>query len=355
MLRFAKRMVQAAFILGALILVGPALLAVLGFVSPLFDAVNHLQPLLFAGTLAALLLTPLIFARSRLQSLVMALTATGFLASAAIVVPEFIAGFLNRPAPPPGAKIYRLMTYNLFGLNGQVPATLARIREEKPDILTLQEYVPRLHRAMGRTLEADYPYSLVCDHGTKRGNVALYARLPFDISKTDPCHDDKDYGTSTIIARFTPANSPAFTVATTHLDWPIQISPLQSAPDLFSGLKATYRRKQAEYKRLSSDLAAVKGPLIVTGDFNATSWSYGLRGFAQVNGLTRQNHSLFTYPQLWYLRGDWRRVPAFLPLDHIMTRKGIAVSTIKAAPPAGSDHKPLVARFTIAENDGASE
>lgn len=349
--KVAWRFVQAFYLLGTFGVVLAAILAALGYALPWLDALNHLQPVWFLGTLLALITSVVFFRRGMMRAVVLSLTGTGFLASAMIVVPEVLETFAPRPPAPAGAVQYRVLTYNIFGLNYDMKRVAAMIGREKPDIVAIQEFFPGQRNGLHPLLKKNYPYFVVCDHKTKRGNVALYARMPFTFALNEACVNDPRYGTSIIAARFTPKDgskdgSP-FTVVTTHLDWPVQLSKWRTKGNLMARLDATYRRKSNEYAQLTDQLRKLAGPLILVGDFNATSWSYSLRGFALRNGLDRQTRALLTYPKRLYL-GGWRDVPAFLPIDQVMVRNGVQVHAIRAGDPAGSDHKPLITDFTIA-------
>lgn len=342
--RVAFFLVAVSFSLGAV-------LAAFGFAYPLFDAFNHLQPLWFAGTLACLLLTGLFYHRERSRALMIALSATGFLTSGIIMVPEFIASLLARPAVADGAPTYRLITYNLFGLNYDMDGVAAMIRNEDADIVALEEYYPEQRGPLHPLLAKDYPYFSICAGG-KRANVAIYARLPFTTRDKEPCNWDAERRTGFLAATFAPATGNSFTVVATQLDWPVQISPLfenkdAADADVFTRIDMMTARQRGEFAYLSNGLETLSGPLLLVGDFNSTSWSYALRRFALDNGLTRETRDLPTFPTLWSF-DTWRETPAILPLDHVMSRGGAIVTQLHAGAATGSDHLPVIATFTLA-------
>ena len=341
-------LVRAAFFLMALGLSAGAILAAFGFASPLLDAFNHFQPLWFTGTLVCLLLTNVFFRRQRSRALMIALSATGFLTSGVIVMPEIVAGFLARPAPPANAVSYRLMTYNIFGMNYDMDAVAAMVRSEDPDIIAIDEYFPEQRDTLHDKLTPDYPYFRICTGG-KRANTAIYARLPFETATTnlDPCNHDADNRTSILTLRFAPDGGTPFTVVATQLDWPVQVSPLREDGDLMTRISLMTARQRSEFTRLGTELGELSGALLVVGDFNSTPWSYALKNFANDNDLIRQTRNLPTFPKLWAIGGEWRETPAFLPLDHLMTRGDVLVTDLHTAPAAGSDHLPVVADFAV--------
>ncbi len=345
MTSFFVGFIQSAFFLLASALSLAAVLAGFGFAVPLLDTLNHLQPLWFFGTLACLLLAGLVFRRQRSRALVIALTATGFLASGIIVMPEFISGFLARPVMPAGTPSYRLMTYNVFGMNDDMNRVAAMIEAESPDIIALNEYYPEQRTPLHPLIVDTYPYFAICTGG-KRANLAIYARIPFETDGSEPCNWDADHRTGYLAAHFAPPTGSAFTVMATQLDWPLQISPLAADGDILTRIENMTARQEREFAHLATGLDAIMGPVLLAGDFNSTSWSYALKRFAQQNGLTRQTRNLATFPKLWFF-DTWRTTPAFLPLDQIMSRSGIVVTALHAGDPAGSDHRPVIADFTI--------
>ena len=343
---FLLRLVQACHLIGAVSLSVLAVGAGLGFANPLLDSLNHFQLLWFFGTLGALLTAVPLYSAYRVRALLMAVTATGFLASAIIVIPEALAGFLPmEPRPTDQRPVYRLMTYNMFGRNDAFGEITEMIAKDNPDILTLQEFFPEQRSALGAILDKAYPYNQHCT-GQKRSNIAIFARIPFTLDKNGDCSSADNGRTAHLIAVFSPPGQPAFRVMTTHLDWPLQISQFRQGENLWDSLNRMTARQQEQFADLAKAVEAISGPLIVAGDFNSTSWSYTLRGFVRAAGLTRHTHNLWTYPKLFYIDG-WRKTPAFLPLDQVLSKDGIEVHDIHTGRPAGSDHLPVVVDFSI--------
>lgn len=327
-----------------------AIAAFFGFAFPLFDMFNHFQPLWIAGLAFGLALSLIAFRRAG-RTYVRVVGGAGFLASAVIVVPELISALAGLPPVPDGRPTVTLMSRNLFGLNFEMRNVAAAIERADPDIIALQEYFSEQRDGLHGLLVGDYPHFAECVGG-RRAAIALYSRLPFTITDDSFCPDNialDDNKVAWLAAAFEDPNGVAFTVVTTHLNWPIQISPLLdrtvALPDRIAGMSA---RKATEYAEVGAALANIEGPLLLVGDFNATPWSYELRRFAGQAGLTRQTHNLFTYPARFYI-DRWRRTPPFLPLDHLMTRGGATVHTVTATDPAGSDHKAILAEFSVTE------
>ena len=312
----------------------PALLALFGFAVPVLDVLNHLQLVLFFGTLIGLLAAPIL----RMGRVATVLALLGFVASAWIFVPEWTSSFAARPAPPTdGRPVLRLMTHNMFGLNYDMTRMAAAIKAENPDIVALQEYFPE-QTPLDALLKPDYPYSVRCQGG-KRANLGLYSKIPFDkeMSAAD-CPSDA-FGkqrTAHIIAGFTLSDGTHFSVMTTHMDWPF---PTERQADEFAAAEAAAN--------------AVTGPLLVVGDFNSTPWSYAMKGFEVATGLRRETRAVITFPELFtvpsrLVRGGLLHTEPFLPLDQVFER-GMEVSELHRGEPTGSDHLPVIFSFSVAK------
>ena len=322
------RVLACLLILGASAV---ALLAFVGFAVAELDVLNHVQPLIFAATIVAVLLAVLFFRGAGAGWLVLVLAVLGFAASAATYLPELIGSLATRPAPPPdGRPVLKVMTHNVFGLNYDMARVARNIFAEDPDILALQEYFPEQRGPLHPILLQRYPYFAFCIGG-KRANVGLYSKLPFVEKAQGACSETAtpQQRTSRLVGTFTLSDGTTFSVLTTHLDWPLPAA-----------------RQQAQMSELVAAIGEINGPLIVMGDMNSTPWSYALRGLVSRTGLERQTRNLITWPLA--IGGDeglLRTIP-FLPLDQVMTR-GIAVHELRSAADDGSDHLPVVFTFSV--------
>ena len=320
--------------------------AILGTVHPAFDLFNHIQPILLTGLLLGLLCVPLLPRHWIWRQLVLAITATGLMGSALVVVPEAISSFtMHFPPVREGDKTYTLYTHNIFGKNYDMERLDAAIRQIDPDIITLQEYFVLQRNDLHPRLVPDYPHFIICKGG-KRENIAIYAKMEFEALYPGTCGPRHVDRVSRIFARFTDPERGTFTVATTHLDWPVQVSKLNKGDNPAEGIDLAFARKRGQFADLAELLTGIGGPLILTADFNATAWSNSLRDFAHDAKLERHSRNILTYPTRFSLLG-WRSTWPFLPLDHVMSRGGIVVHDIYGADSAGSDHRSLVTKFSV--------
>ena len=331
-MRFLLAVLRLAAALLVLVTAVPSILAIFGSVLPVLDILNHLQLLLFFGTLVAFAMALLV----RVRRWAVLLAFLGFAASAWTFVPEWLSSLTPRPSVT-GATTFKVMTHNVFGLNYDMERVASVIASEDPDIVALQEYFPE-QAALDAMLKPKYPYSVRCQGG-KRANLGLYSKIPFDkeMSAAD-CPADA-YGkqrTAHIIAGFTLSDGTHFSVMTTHMDWPFPVE-----------------RQRQEYAAAEEAIDAVKGPLLVVGDFNSTPWSYVMKGFEAETGLVRETRNLITYPLMITAprrisRDGLLRLTPFLPLDQVFARD-VTVTELHRGPATGSDHLPVIFTFVVAK------
>lgn len=356
MVRFLSAAIGFLFVVGTVSISSVAVGAILGFSYPILDFVNHLQPLLFVGTLFCLLFAPLFLRGNLWRAFAMAIAATGFLGSAIAIVPEFTSSLAERPAAPTnGQPVYRMLSHNVFGLNYDARRVAEAIYAEDPDIIALQEYFPEQRLELHGLLIANYPHHAIC-MGGKRANIAIYSKIEFEAETqgacapgspvvTDPM-DESGERVSRIIANFSGRDDVPFTIVTTHLDWPTQVSKLTQGATLSEGFDLAFGRQKDQFDDLGEALTKVPGPVILAADLNSTAWSYALGDFAAYTGFTRETRHMLTYPARFYVFG-WRDTFAFLPLDHVMTRGGVEVHNLHGGDPAGSDHRSVITEFSI--------
>ncbi|MCF6302064.1 MAG: hypothetical protein L3J13_02490, partial [Devosiaceae bacterium] len=120
--------------------------AALGFASPLLDSLNHWQLVWFVGTLLLLILVVLTFQNYVWRSGLIALGASGFMASAVIVIPEQVSGYFFRPALNTTQVMMKMFSHNLFGLNMNMRRTAQVIFDQDPDIIAFQEFFEKQQR-----------------------------------------------------------------------------------------------------------------------------------------------------------------------------------------------------------------
>ncbi|MCB9993665.1 MAG: endonuclease/exonuclease/phosphatase family protein [Hyphomicrobiaceae bacterium] len=327
-----------------------AIFAYLGFLVPVFDALNHFQPVWFFGLIILLVLSILFGRHTRLRTTILTLGLIGLVLSAIPLLGEALRARLAVSPRDSDHQTVLVMSHNLFGLNYNMQAVADEIHAYQPDILTLQEYFPEQSGRLHPLIAGDYPYFETCSGG-RRASIAIYSKLPFRRSPLSTCPENLgewDNQVSHLVAEFGGDGAgPAWTLVTTHLNWPLQVSVLgRSDLDFWGRISAMTARKSKEFSDLAEALSKIDTPLMLEGDFNSTPWAYDLNRFASGAGLTRETLNLATFPARWYIRG-WRDTLPLLPLDHVFTRGGARAYSVETIAPAGSDHLGLLTELAL--------
>jgi endonuclease/exonuclease/phosphatase (EEP) superfamily protein YafD len=214
---------------------------------------------------------------------------------------------------------------NLRFDNQQQTDVFRLIARESPDVIALQE-VSANWRPKLKAIEARYPYTFYCPNRSRIGGAAVLSRRPFALGSTPLCIDSLaavtrvDFGGRSAI------------IASMHLDWPWPFA------------------QDWNVKKIRPYLERLEGALIISGDFNAVPWSQTLKNIAEASK-TRFAEGL---RPSWLVNGELAHLAKWigLPLDHILVSDRISVASVETLEPVGSDHLPLLLRFSINKADG---
>ncbi|MGU3497923.1 endonuclease/exonuclease/phosphatase family protein [Mycobacterium sp. C31M] len=217
----------------------------------------------------------------------------------------------------------RFVSANLY-LGRADPHAVAALARADADVLAVQELTPELARTLTAALGQDFPHYALRPRDRAAG-VGLWSRYPITASEADD-----SFSRGFLAARIqSPEHGTEVLAVSTHMP------PPRSA---FATWRSEITRLPAALRRLPADC-----PVIVGGDFNATQdvreFRMLLRDGYRDAGQQAGAGLLRTYP------GEGP-VPAFLAVDHILTRAATAGS-VSAIPLPGSDHKALVATITL--------
>ncbi|HYO01868.1 MAG TPA: endonuclease/exonuclease/phosphatase family protein [Mycobacterium sp.] len=246
--------------------------------------------------------------------------------SVALIVPQvpwYIAA-----SPNPNAVSVRAMTINM--LYGRAdPQSIVGIATDQADVLMVQELTPDAAKGLSSGgIAKSFPYDAL-DPRPGTAGVGVYSRYPITA-----VNEIGGYALGLVTARIRVdglTRDP--TVASIHLTapWP---QPIDGWHRDLAALRSTLAGLAEESNG---------GAILVGGDFNSTIdmepfrklLTDGYEDSAQQAGAGRQR----TYPAN-------RRFPAFMGIDHILTRDCIAVSTETMELP-GSDHRAVLATVMV--------
>ncbi len=353
MSRFFTNILVALFFSYSLGISLIAVVAALGFIHSSFDFFNNLQPFILTGATLSLIIWTLLISSKFWRKAGIVIAIIGLLSSFFIVLPDIITRFTQEMVAMPDDdddRTYKIFTYNIFAKNIDAARVIKEIEKERPDFIALQEYFWTQRNIFHPLLKQKYPFFEICKGG-KRNNIAIYSKIKFNLDNASSCSIGDDHRISRLIANFKTKNNKTFSIVTTHLDWPIQLSKLDNGKNLLEGIGLMLERKRAQFANLSQVINNISKPLLLVGDLNSTSWSYSLRSFAKSSNLTLNTRAMPTFPNSLYIAGAWRDVFPLISLDHVLTSPEITLHKIYKGDPAGSDHNPIVAIFSIGNDE----
>jgi endonuclease/exonuclease/phosphatase (EEP) superfamily protein YafD len=263
--------------------------------------------------LAAVLLA---FARRpRLAWIAAALSAMNL----ALIVPLYLG-----PATVADRPVSRGMSLNVYFHNRDYDRTLELIRREDPDFVLLLEVTPDWAEAL-RALETTYSHGHL-EPRKDSGGMALFSRVPI---KDLEVRRLGEYGPSTIVARLT-FPSGTLTLVGAHTSSP-------KTPQNFM----VRNEELLELGKMASERA---GAVMLMGDMNCTSWSPYFQDMLAISGLWDSRRG-------FGVEGSWPALPLpmRIPIDHCLTTPDVSIKDRRIGADVGSDHRPLIVDFSIAE------
>ena len=220
----------------------------------------------------------------------------------------------------------RVVTANVLMSNGQWPALMEDVRAQAPDVIVFEELTRDLDEVLP-SLAAAYPYRI----STETPCVTLASRLPLSEARRLPIAG-ADRGRDLLMATVEVAGQPVTVVA-------VHFTPPSSA--------AAFETNRQQRDVFEDAIASVDGPLVVAGDFNATTFSptfarlllgTGLR----IEGGTRQMESTYAvYGRLG------------LRIDHVLVRD-LGWTSGEVFTLTGSDHRGVRVDLRLPQATGPS-
>ena len=249
--------------------------------------------------------------------------AAGATFAAVNALPVLLLCLTATPRQPPAADApsaqIRIVQANVLTSNRDAAALLSLVAREAPDVIVLQETNLRWLNDLS-VLTNDYPVFAAVPREDNFG-AAIYCRTNAHAAEIFYL-DVRDAVPSTQ-SRLT-ANGRPLTVIGTHPFAPYN--------------RSRWLGRNQHTQRLASRVRRIKGPCIVTGDFNNTPWSEHFQAFLAGSGL-RDSASGRCLQPTW---------PTFLPpvaripLDHVFHSPDVHVVARRLGPSIGSDHLPLI-------------
>lgn len=298
-----------------------SLLGHLGRFQRLLELTNHFRLQYLLGATFVLLIM-LLWKNWRWS-----LIAGGIVAlNAFYVMPWFFS-----PASPvlaaAGGQRLKILQSNVKYSNKQYATLIAYVKEEAPDIVSLQEVDQNWSENLG-ALQADYPYFKFDAQATGSG-IALYSKIKLErVERLD------------LGLRWRPSIQADFKLGNTlvHLLTIHPPTPTE-APN--------FRDRNIQFAAVERHLVSLSAPKILMGDFNDTVWStYHAQMLAQTQMVNaRKGYGILPGWPAWLVFK-----PLMIPIDHCLVSPEIEVVGMKTGKDIGSDHLPLVVELIIPKN-----
>lgn len=320
MLRALRSALELALVAAAALSALWGLAALGGSVSDNLDVLTHFAPLALAGSLALLVIVRIGFRAGRRRSAASVLAGAAALWSFTLLVPELLA--IARPQPAAPGQRLKVVTFNVWALNGDPEASAAWVKAQKADLVLMQETDGPHAEALLAGLRDAYPNGAVCTEA----RCSLAVLSPWPARNTGVQHQRwRAPDWNALSAAWGEFETPAgrFTALTTHYTWPTQVYAQERQR---AGLVRLARRHEAR-------------DLILTGDFNLTPWSKALQEQDGRLGLERRTRGIFSWPAFF---GRHAFPLPLLPIDHVYAGPDWRTVSVERGPRLGSDHYPLV-------------
>jgi endonuclease/exonuclease/phosphatase (EEP) superfamily protein YafD len=225
----------------------------------------------------------------------------------------------------PGGAPLRVMSANVLAANPTPDAILELVRAADADLVVLVDAKRRRWRPVLSELGTLYPHQ--APSSWRAGApVILLSRHPVVAEEVVQAPGGRR---PYLMAELAVGGQPLVVVAV-HPSSPSPSEPGHS------------RRRNRELDHIAAVVSDTDRPAIVAGDFNTTPWSPHFRDLVAAGGLRNAagGHGYVATWPTWF----W---PALIPIDHVLLKGPLAVTTVRRGPPVGSDHYPLIADLRL--------
>ncbi|MFD3531396.1 endonuclease/exonuclease/phosphatase family protein [Streptomyces sp. NPDC058664] len=253
----------------------------------------------------------------------LALLRRSAIALVALLLPTAVWTYLFSglllPGGKPGAHDLLVVQHNVSDENPDPAGTALALADAGPDLIALQELVPRALPVYEKTLAPSHPYHVV------RGTVGLWSKHPLTGARL---LDVKPRGLAGPWSRGlrAVAHTPRGEIA-------VYVAHLPSVRVRASGLASSWRDESAGLLGKAVEAEKVK-TVILLGDLNGTVDDRGLAPLTSRMNVAERGFA-FSFPAVFPLAR----------IDQVMARSA-TVGHIRTLPATGSDHLPVVGRIT---------
>ena len=257
--------------------------------------------------------------RRPVSTVALALCVLGLLVQVALLVPSYAGTHAS------GKADVTVLTANLR-LGHAHPAALLRLLDDQhADVVVLEEVTPEIYTALARG-EHGYSYSAGRPAPGAFGTIVL-SRYPLQQVTQLPV--------SKGAWQMRVAASTPFELVGLHTTQPL----------------ISYDEWRADHDALRAAVAAIHGPLVVAGDFNATLDHRPMRQLLGdgLSDAARQANSGWqpTWPGAADAAGSLPFQLGVMALDHVLVSEQFSAISTRTFLVPGSDHRALLARLAL--------
>ena len=226
---------------------------------------------------------------------------------------------VQRVDPSASSSTLRLMSFNILMDNLEnAPAIRDLILSSGADVVNVMEAEPLKPHL--QELAAVYPYRIGCGEMTDNCDLMILSKLPL-ANRTIASLSD-------IFAERLMLGQVNFT------GQDLYIVAIHTTKPYFDGFQ------RQELENATDLLNQIEDPLILSGDFNASSLSPNVRRFLRQAGLRTAEREPATWPIEAGIAG--------VAIDHVFVRPPLAISSLQRLPDSlGSNHYGLVAQIVV--------
>lgn len=243
-----------------------------------------------------------------------------------------------------GRPTLTVMTLNVLASNRQHGYLAGMIEAESPDVVALQELEPDEAAALVQALGDRYPHRAL--HAVPKLGAGVLSRYPLRHVEDFQLSDGGNWGQRVEIeapvGRLTLLNVHP---AVPRLVWS-ETGGVLPVPSYDTA------RRNAEVRRLTAMIEGVRGPLLVTGDFNVTEYSSDYHAMrARLGDAYRAaGRGLgLTFPRPWSFPRDLPAPWPVVRLDYVWYSEALRPVAAYVGSSGGSDHRPVIVQFAPAE------
>jgi endonuclease/exonuclease/phosphatase (EEP) superfamily protein YafD len=279
----------------------------------IFATLHSLQLHLAVGCIAAMLVALLIYRDILVYALLM---ASLLIAGHAVYMSRDIA--VATTQADTGAPSFRLLSFNILSNNfDNRDAITKAILGSGADVVTIMEALPLLDRLT--ELSGTYPYRIGCGIMIDGCDQLMLSKVPLENAVVRTLSDI--FEDRFILAQVTLAGQT------------INVGGIHTTKPYFDSFHTL------ELMRAALALNDRQGPLVLSGDFNASSLAPNMRSFLNWTDLRTAGYE----PATWPIRAGMFGVA----IDHVYVRSPLKIKSLTRLPkPLGSNHNGLLAEIS---------